>query len=367
MMKKIANILIITMLIFSLSACKKTEFSTTNNADLSDLLSNSESTLPFDIENADMQEMDIHSVKWTIDGSEELDPESIREIIFEGNEIHLNAEYSYYGKNSMELGVFATLGGVRQKITVIKDGKKEPETQMYIFTINAGETVTFDVEFTPDIGKKGETLELELSDMSYPSYLLETSDPSKGYNAVHIGFDTQNIKVIFDADSECEEKICSDYSGIKVSDVDPLIKRYCREEDDNGNFRSTFGENLNFFLYKESPAEIFDKDEYMVMYSDKEVDSNKNQPMTINLSGIEGRYRVAFYVNHTPQPVFDGCRYTDVTVDKNKQTEVAFKIDTTTFGQYNHCYYTVYKIQDDFEPTNLVVRSATEKFIVNQK
>lgn len=47
-------------------------------------------------------------------------------------------------------------------------------------------------------------------------------------------------------------------------------------------------------MYKEVPSEIFDKDEYMVMYTDKEVVSVKEQLMTINLSGIEGEYRVAF-------------------------------------------------------------------------
>lgn len=370
MTKRIAAVLLSIALILSLSSCKKSEFSTTTDENLSNLLGEEDTGVNVGFENsgefegAEHQDMDVYFVNWIVDGYENQDPETVQEITFDGSKLHLKAEYTLSSKSPMELGIYVTLGGVRQSITVTKNGKKSPETQLYEFTIENNEKTILEVEFMPNIGKKGETLELEMLDISSPSYLVKTEDPAQGYNSVHVGFNTKNIKVIFDANSDSEERICSDFSGTKVSDVEPLIKRYCREEDDNGNFRSTFGENLNSFLYKEDPSEIFDKDEYAIMYTDKEVDSTKEQPMTINLSGIEGNYRVAFFVNHTIQPVFDGCNYADVSVVKNKQTEIAFKIDTTKFEKYNHCYYTVYKLQDEFDNDNLLYCSPTEKFIV---
>lgn len=369
--KRIAAALMSIALILALSSCEKSGISTTTDGNLSNLIGDEETDANMNCGNFDnaegleRQDMDVYFVNWIVDGYENQNTEVLQEITFDGSKIHLKAEYTLSSKSPVELGIYATLGGVRQSITVTNNGKKSPETQLYEFTIKNNEKTILEVEFMPNIGKKGETLELEMSDISAPSYLVKTEDPAQGYNSVHIGFNTKNIKVIFDSDAGNEEKICSDFFDVKISDVAPLIKRYCREEDDNGNFRSTFKENLNSFLYKESPSEIFDKDEYMVMYTDKEVDKVKEQPMTINLSGIEGKYRVAFFVNHKVQPVFDGCNYADVSVEKNKQTEIVFKIDTTKLEKYNHCYYTVYKLQDEFDNDNLLYCSPTEKFIVN--
>lgn len=367
----ISLLTIATIFLFGCSA-KPLEAPNTENVstdNLTDLLSAPEDELSSKISDVlgdskySISSMRSYSVEWSFPGFDEgLDPEDQRVIVFDGTPIRVKASYENNGIGDIEIGSFIELRGVRQKFSVENDTAKL--TDMYVFELKEGEKHEFELSFVPSVGAKGETLELEFSDMEYPSYKVKTDDLSMGYSGVHTGFDTDNVKLIFEADAVNKEKICDDFSGVKVSGVAKEILANMNRIDEDGKEYSIFGTYLASYLYLDSPAEVFDPNDPGIEYTDITVTRSKNQKIKLNLCGDAGTYRVAFYINHILQPVFDGCEYVDIVVQKNKQTEVEFSVDTTTFEEYNHCYYTIYKLDNKFDAENAVIRVATQKFIV---
>lgn len=365
---------LLTLAVIFLCGCSAKSFETSDAENVSidnltDLLSTSEDELHSKISDVlgdsrfSVSPMRSYSVEWSFPGfDEDLDPEEQRVIKFDGTPIRVNASYENNGVGDIEIGSFVELGGVRQKFSVENDTVKL--TDMYVFELKEGEKQEFELSFVPNLGTRGDVLELELSDMEYPSYKVKTDDPSVGYSDVHTGFDTDNVKLIFEADAVDKEKICDNFSGVKVSEVAKEILENMKRIDEDGKEYSVFGTYLASYLYLDSPAEVFDPDDPGIEYSDITVTRSKNQKIKLNLCGESGTYRVAFYINHILQPVFDECEYADIVVQKNKQTEVEFSVDTTAFEKYNHCYYTIYKLDNKFNAENAVVRVATQKFIV---
>ena len=79
-------------------------------------------------------------------------------------------------------------------------------------------------------------------------------------------------------------------------------------------------------------------------------------PLTILLGGGEAtRQRVSLYVNTQQMPVFDGKYYTDVPIEKGKQTTLTVYLDTSNMGEWNNIFVITYglDVKEGYEGMNL--------------
>ena len=279
-------------------------------------------------------------------------------MVYDGTPIKMQCSYENVGSCDFDIGFRVYIAGIVQEYTVEEAPGKEYE--IFSFTLPQGEKKEFHLLLTPNVGNAGDELEMSVEDVTFPDYVIETNDPAQGYAGVFSGFGTMNVQLAFEADAPTREQIDTAFSGEKVSDIDPLILMKWDEMIKWGNYENR-SEIFGSYLYVSSVSELINADEPAEEHSDFQLKANENQQLTINLCGMPGKYRVAFFVNHEALPVFDGCRYADAEVFDNKQTELIFHIDTTRLNAFNHCYYTVYKISDTYDPENLTSRSFTQK------
>ena len=358
-MKRIISVLLL-LVIFSFSACNvNKEDHSSSEEPLSTVLSNEtpNTSLSFDVPESDSKPViPSYGCSWTLpNGADDENP-----VVFDGTPIKLTCSYENVGTGDFEMGIRVFIAGVLQSYCV--EETPDEEYELFSFSLPEGEKKEYHILVTPNVGSAGDELEMQLVDVTYPNYVVRTNDPAEGYDGVFSGFATINIRVLFNADAPTKEAVCTDFSGVKVSDVDPLIRmfwEYMSGSETTG--ASNTYENIYFYLYTSSVAEVLDADDIVITHSDFLLKADKDQQFIINLCGKPGKYRVAFFVNHQALPVFDGYSYADVQVLDGQQTELIFHIDTTELNEFNHCYFTVYRVNDTFDAENEIMRAPTEK------
>ena len=72
--------------------------------------------------------------------------------------------------------------------------------------------------------------------------------------------------------------------------------------------------------------------------TDIKVKKSDKTKIKINLCTKPGKYRICLALNNELMPVFDGAKYTDVTVEKDKQTVLTAELDTTALTGDNSLY-----------------------------
>lgn len=361
MKKTVTLIVVVVLLILSLSAC----VSSNEPADPQSTVLKTEydsTSLSFDTSVISSKPViPSYGCSWTLpNGADDENP-----VVFDGTPIKLTCSYENAGTGDFEIGIRIFLAGVLQRYSV--EEMPDEDYDLFSFSLPEGGQKEYHILLSPNIGNAGDELEMQLVDVTYPNYVVRTNDPAEGYDGVFSGFATMNVRVLFNTDAPTRENIRTDFSGGKVSNVDPLIRMYLDQM--SGSERTgteNIDESLYSFLYNLSVSEVIDADEIGVTHSDFILKADKSQQFTINLCGKPGKYRIAFFVNHHTMPVFDGCSYADVEVFDNQQTELIIRLDTTKLNDFNHCYYTIYRINDSFDIENEVMKLPTQKLNINK-
>lgn len=323
--------------------------------------------------------------EFTSEGAFE-DENEFRSIVYKGKKIKIKYTYSetdYENKNGSigmdfpEYGLMLYVDGVRQSFDVKNGKEKTKDTDIYIIESDPGKEKSVELSFKPNIGKKGETLSLALvkiydPDNNFYTKCVDTRGvfvghwdddndricdkckvnidmiPSGGPTAYEVF--SFNAKLVMEKDATGQTLVADAFSGMKVSELDKRIYHSYDYFDSFDELHNDFDEmrNLGVKIYKDFDESYFEESYFIeelnqVVTNSEwatviETEAKKEDDFTLNLYGQEGRYRVSFYIGTEIQPVFGGCEYADIEIEKGKQVELKISLDTTKLSGDNHCY-----------------------------
>ena len=98
--------------------------------------------------------------------------------------------------------------------------------------------------------------------------------------------------------------------------------------------------------------------------TDIKVKKSDKTKIKINLCAKPGKYRICLALNNELLAVFDGAKYTDVTVEKDKQTVLTVELDTTALTRDNSLYVIEREIAPIGDIESLEVNSLPYRLIV---
>ncbi len=337
---------------------------------------------PFNFGNANYSTSDF---EFTSEGASE-DENELRSIVYKGKKIKIR--YTYFetdyenenGRTGMdfpEYGLMLYVDGVRQSFDVRYDKGKVKDTEIYIIESAPGEEKSVELSFKPSIGKKGETLSLALVKIydpdnnfyvqcvgekdNLPCHWDDDNDRICDRCGVNIdmipvggpaAYDifSFNAKLVMEKDAPRQTPVADAFSGMKVSELDKRIYHSYDYFDSFDNLLNDFDEmrNLGVKIYK-GFDESYHEESYFIEELNQvvtnsewatviETDGKKTDNFILNLYGQEGKYRVSFYIGAEIQPVFGGCAYADIEVEKGKQVELTVNVDTSKLTGDNRCY-----------------------------
>lgn len=323
--------------------------------------------------------------EFTSEGAFE-DENELRSIVYRGKKIKIKYTYSetdYENENGSvgmdfpEYGLMLYVDGVRQSFDVKNGKEKAKDTDIYIIESDPGKEKSLELSFKPNIGKEGETLSLALvkiydPDNNFYTKCVDTRSVFVGHwdddndricdkckvniDMIPVGGPTAyeifsfNAKLVMEKDAHEQTDVATDFSGMKVSELDKRIYHSYDYFDSFDELHNDFDEmrNLGVKIYKDFDESYFEESYFIeelnqVVTNSEwatiiETQAKEKDDFTLNLYGQEGRYRVSFYIGTEIQPVFDGCEYADIEIEKGKQVELNISLDTTKLSGDNHCY-----------------------------
>ena len=362
------------LLLFSLSACMKNGYNaiesqkTTENDTISDgnETTDTEEGGDIDISPEDLAQATIgfpsFAYRFALN-EEDLESESfdgIDKIEYNGEKINIWCKLTAGGYSEIKIGIRVFINGIIQSLFVANE-----TTNMITTVIEKNESETIKLTFIPNIGNKGDTMELCFDLSSQPDIIKDENESYRFYDdgSAPVG----NVKLIMNADSSniAEKEICDNYSNLSVSKVNELIYQSYATDGDTGE-TNQYLDNIEIGIYQNIDDYIYIDETDKVICTNYHIrtTASENTDLTLNLHGKPGKYRVSFLLNGKVQRVFDGKGFADVTVESNMQTELKIFIDTMELSKNNKVYIFVYEIADEFNEDNQTIRTAVYPLII---
>lgn len=271
----------------------------------------------------------------------EDNPPFIENLVYDGEEVSFYWTMANLGESSAEYGLRVFVEGIMQE--VLCDGEK---SNIACVTPGGKEQISKKISFTPNVGKKGETLDVHIDNIVLPNIILP--EDAVYYSPIDTSSPTYcKLKMNADSPSAQEKFLCKDYKNITVSDVNKLIYQAAIDGNENHYY-----DYVGTGIYKNIDNYIeADEDGNIINHVAIETTPSENDEITMNLSGKTGHYRICLMLNNKPLEVFDGCRFADVEVIKGCQTEIKVHIDTSKLSENNKLslyYYAVDAKNSDF-------------------
>ncbi len=280
------------------------------------------------------------------------DPETIKEIIFDGTPITIYCQLKNGSSKSWEFGLFIEVEGILQELEV--DGTK---TELHCFELQPLETRTVKMNFVPNIGKKGEIKNLSCVVLLSPNYIAQEDGSYGLYLEPGV---SGNFPLVMNANSAASAEISANSSLVKASTINRTIYS---NYDESGNLEDFENypfcyvyENLNDYIHKERGN--------FIRNTKITTTSSQNSKLILNLHGKPGTYRVSFYLNGKRINVFNGNGYVDVTIGNRQQAEIPVIIDTRTLKGANRIEAYYKEINCDYADGSILASSGPQKFIV---
>lgn len=293
---------------------------------------------------------------WALDeesiANADNDPETIKEIVFDGSPITIYCQLKNGSSKSWEFGLFVDVEGVFQELEI--DGTK---TELYCFELQPLETRTVKMTFVPNIGKKGEVKSLSCTVLLSPNYIAQEDGRYGLYLEPGV---SGNFPLIMNADSSNKVNVSNDSSLYTVSTINKTIYSNYKESGNLEDF-----ENLASCYIYEKLSDYIYKDNGNFIRTTKIISkSSQSSKLTVNIHGKPGSYRVSVYLNGKRINAFDGTGYLDVTIGNRQQAEIPVVIDTRALKGANRIEVYYKEINCDYEEGSILASSGPHKYIV---
>ena len=275
------------------------------------------------------------------------------------------------GSFKIEKGFSVSLNGILQDCIIEYEGIKTESSIMPTVVLDANKELTFKISFTPNVGERGDEFEMSLLHSYLPNYKIDDNAQFKVFirgeqSIMTVG----NLKLKFNADSLQQTDIINNFSGMKISKLNPILYTSHYYENVEGDIFNDAYEDNRVVLYHD-----FDKVfsalegarfDYVEQIRSMTLLRAKNAPVTINLYGKPGKRRVCLLINNELQPVFDGKYYADVEFKEGEQVELVVEIDTSNLDKYNSIYAFSKELNEIKDPNeHLISQSAPYVLIVS--
>lgn len=262
----------------------------------------------------------------------------------------LSFEYSLYNPEaSAEWGIEVYVDGILQNITVYSENTSAAQnTNMYVTNLENGERKIIRIEFMPNTGKAGETLELNVCSFLNPDYMIDGTDYTSflPFHRLSPGY-TMKIQMNKDAQNP-----------VKVAEFNGRYEEVPQEIIDSFNSINSSNEIENVY----DRQQIFD-----ICKSDENESvinlSGKRDTLEVFGYGKPGTYRISVYINNQITKALDGEYYCDAEVKENQKFLIEIPVEVE--NERNHIYIVVLELEDDSDVTNNYIKSNTKLLLVN--
>lgn len=275
--------------------------------------------------------------------------DEVSSYVYNGSDIAIPYQYSIDGAKSF--GIMVLCDGIPTNFSTDIDTEKK---QMHIIqNKNQGEEMDIPLYVTP-IGKKGETISIQLVDIVEPDFVFsekESSEPGKylvyGQKSVVNYLNGITVKMESDGSAFSEEKyMISETADIPKEIIDENISI-----DENGKVQDQLASlHCDWLINGEQSLR------YSLVQGEK-------LELSMQYYGTAGKDVTSFFfVDNKPFPVFENKMYSECFVDKKHYTTIKAEIDTSEMEKGLHICYSVAGIDQIYNKC-----SPTDAFIIEVK
>ena len=242
------------------------------------------------------------------------------------------------GGDSFECGISIILDGVFQKFLLTdKNEKHVGEAVWHSIHLKKGETRFLRLKFNPNIGKKGDIMNIAIGTMIEPSFYNEYT----GYGS-YSRYDQHDLTassdvvvyMLVDAKTQQEGTVLkSDYISI------PNIYKTWFVSDDPDlpeNSRTRWG--------REYKAKLF-TDFSMVENGVSLIQTQRKKAAEIffDVFGMKADWRASLFINHELVDLSNGQSFFDFSTNEQSLTRVTLVVNTSELPKNNHAYVVLFQ------------------------
>lgn len=258
---------------------------------------------------------------------------------YQGGEFTLNYQFSSEGKLD-NIGFLLFLDGKPQAYK-LHDTDAESE-YLHVFRTSEKHEEDFSFVFTPDTGKKGDTLNLTVISITNPDFRPDMKETSSyGWYQKHL---ERVLKLHFNEDAPddggMQEKRDAVFRDVSVRE-EKVTASYIEHELVKNGWDGVTLDTLDDSVY----STISFDDE--LVYDNINLTGRDTLTVRYTICGTAGaRYGVSFFLDHKPVP-FDGVISWDVTLSKGNVWTLEAVLDARKFQGFHTFYVTAVAAEGD--------------------
>lgn len=325
MRKRLLSLVIVCGLLFSVTACGNYDIADENSANPSNPSGAEEN--PF---TQSEEDVGLGTLEHGETNPRKAEDQGVLPYEYNGGEFTLEYHFMTEGKLD-NIGFLLFLDGKPQAYK-INDTSAEYE-YLHSFKTSDKHEENFSFVFTPNTGKKGDTLNITIISITNPSFqpdMKETSSygwyhqPLERVLELHFNQDADNKGVSYGE----TENIFSNVNAAEEKVTSSFIENDLAE---NGWGDVTM-DTLNNSIYTTISYDG------KLIYDNINLADKKTLTVRFTLSGMAGkRYGISFFLNHKPISLDDVLSY-DVTLTKGNVWVIEATIDTSALNEFNTFY-----------------------------
>lgn len=269
------------------------------------------------------------------------------ELVQDYNGGVISFDYNIYNPEApIEWGFEVFINGVLQTISIYSDDVLIAEnTNMFTKYFDKEENFDCQIILKPNIGQKGDILELNVCSILNPSYMLEDTN--------YVSFlPYHRMSVSTTAIIHMNTSIGN---GVEISSFAGTYKKVSKETKNEYTSLNNNGEEIN----------TFDNEFVFNVFKDTEqddiIETNSVDKIKVFGCGKPGKYRISIFVNNKICKAFNNHYYCDVEVLKDQ--EFIIEIPVELKEEMNHIYVVVFEKNSNDETTNNYIKTNTKLLI----
>ena len=267
------------------------------------------------------------------------DDRSVLPYEYNGGEFVLDYQFSSEGKMD-SIGFLLFLDGKPQAYKVNDTGAEYE--YLHCFRISEKHEEKFSFVFTPDTGKKGDTLNMTVMSVTRPDFRPDMKETSS-YGWYHQSFE-RVLKLHFnedapDSDSTYGENVTA-FRDVRISE-EKITSSFVENELVKAGWNGVTMDTLDSGVYW---TIAYDGE---LVYDNINLTSKDTLTLRYTLCGTVGaRYGISFFLDHKPISFEEAVSY-DVTLSKGNVWVIEATIDTAKLDDFHTFYVTAVAADKD--------------------
>ena len=267
------------------------------------------------------------------------DDQSVLPYEYNGGEFVLDYQFSVEG-NLDSIGFLLFVDGKPQAYKVNDTGAEYE--YLHCFQTSEKHEEKFSFVFTPDTGKKGDTLNMTVMSVTRPDFRPDMKETSS-YGWYHQSFE-RVLKLHFnedapDSDSACGESIAA-FRDVRISE-EKITSSFVENELVKAGWNGVTMDTLDNGVYW---TIVYDGES---VYDNIDLTGKDTLTLRYTLCGTAGaRYGISFFLDHKPISFEEAVSY-DVTLSKGNVWVIEATIDTAKLDDFHTFYATAVAADKD--------------------